>query len=110
MRILVNRGGQQLGPFSLEELRAPVSDGSISQQDLAWWEGSPAWVTVSQVPGLGSASPNVPPIPAVPMAGQDPAPGLATASLVLGITSLFGFSCLTGIPAIICGHIALSRQ
>ena len=34
--------------------------------------------------------------------------GLATASLVCGITSLL-FSIFTGIPAIICGHKALSK-
>jgi hypothetical protein len=34
--------------------------------------------------------------------------GLATTSLVLGITS-FIFSLFTGVPAIICGSIALSQ-
>lgn len=35
-----------------------------------------------------------------------PAPGAATASLVLGILSLVCLGPLTGIPAIICGHLA----
>jgi hypothetical protein len=34
--------------------------------------------------------------------------GSAIASLVLGILSLF-FACLTGVPAIICGHIARGK-
>ena len=34
----------------------------------------------------------------------------ATTSLVLGISSLLGLSCLSGIPAVICGHIAMARQ
>jgi type II secretory pathway pseudopilin PulG len=106
MRILVNRGGQQLGPFSLDELRAALGSGQISQQDLAWWDGAPVWVQVSQVPGLGLATP---PISSLPGSQQDPASGLATASLVLGILSL-GLFCLAGIPAIICGHMALARQ
>jgi type II secretory pathway pseudopilin PulG len=106
MRILVNRGGQQLGPFSLDELRAALGTGQISQKDLAWWDGAPAWVPVSQVPGLGVATL---PIPSLPGSRQDPASGLATASLVLGILSL-GLTCLAGIPAIICGHMALARQ
>jgi len=35
--------------------------------------------------------------------------GLATWSLVLGILGMFCFSILAGIPAVICGHTALSR-
>lgn len=35
--------------------------------------------------------------------------GLSMTSLVLGILSCLGLSCLTGIPAIITGHIALAR-
>lgn len=35
--------------------------------------------------------------------------GAATASLVCGIFGLLGFGLLTGIPAVICGHVALSR-
>lgn len=35
--------------------------------------------------------------------------GQATASLVLGILSLILFGILTGIPAVICGHIAKSK-
>jgi hypothetical protein len=106
MRILVNRGGQQLGPFSLDELRGALASGQVSQQDLAWWEGAPSWVSVSQVPGLGVGTPA---IPGLPGSQQDPAAGLAVASLVLGILS-FGLTCVSGIPAIICGHMALARQ
>jgi hypothetical protein len=47
----------------------------------------------------------VPPI-ALPVAQRC---GLAVASLILGILSLTCFSVLTGIPAIICGHLARGR-
>jgi type II secretory pathway pseudopilin PulG len=107
MRILVNRGGQQLGPFSLDELRAALGSGQISLQDLAWWEGAPAWVPVAQVPVLNVAGPG---FPSTPVSSENPASGLATTSLILGILSLFGLSCLAGIPAVICGHMALARQ
>jgi Domain of unknown function (DUF4190)/GYF domain 2 len=109
MRILVNRGGQQLGPFSLAELRGALASGQVSQQDLAWWEEAPAWVPVSQIPGLDLSSPAIPNVPGAPAPTGDPASGLSITSLVLGILS-FGLFCLTGIPAIICGHMALSRQ
>jgi hypothetical protein len=35
--------------------------------------------------------------------------GLAVASLACGILSFLGLSCLTGLPAVICGHLAMSR-
>ena len=35
--------------------------------------------------------------------------GLSTTSLVLGILSCLGLSCLTGIPAVITGHVAFAR-
>jgi Domain of unknown function (DUF4190)/GYF domain 2 len=110
MRILVSHGGQQLGPFSLEELRIALGSGQISQQDLAWWEGAPSWVAVNSVPGLSIPSTPAPPAFTPPPHYQDPASGLATTSLVLGITSLIGLTCLTGIPAVICGHMAIGRQ
>ena len=51
---------------------------------------------------------NEPPVlPASP--GQPKTVGLAIWSLVLGILGLFCFSILAGIPAVICGHTALSR-
>jgi hypothetical protein len=39
-----------------------------------------------------------------------PTSGLATASCILGILSLFGCLLLTGIPAVVCGHIARSQS
>lgn len=46
---------------------------------------------------------NPPPVPAQTQNG------LSNASLVLGILSCLGLSCLTGIPAIITGHMAFAR-
>jgi hypothetical protein len=48
-----------------------------------------------------------PPLPASP--AQSKTSGLAIWSLVLGLLSLACFSVLAGIPAVICGHTALSR-
>lgn len=48
--------------------------------------------------------------PALPTSPAQPkTSGLAIGSLVLGILSLFCFSILAGIPAVICGHTALGR-
>ncbi len=50
---------------------------------------------------------NEPPLP-TPHA-QSRTSGLAIWSLVLGVLGMFCFSILAGIPAVICGHTALSR-
>jgi type II secretory pathway pseudopilin PulG len=107
MRILVHHQGQQLGPFTIEELRAALADGRIAAQDLAWWEGQASWVPVAAVPGLGMvASGGAAPVVTASGDGS----GLAMSSLILGILSLIGCTFLTGIPAVICGHMALSRK
>jgi type II secretory pathway pseudopilin PulG len=107
MRILVHHQGQQLGPFSVEELRAALAAGRISAQDLAWWEGAPAWVPVTAVPGLGVVS--APGAASVVTSSGDGS-ALAVWSLILGIPSIFLCGFFSGIPAVICGHIALARK
>ncbi len=65
--------------------------------------------TVTLPPGAPPA-PAARPVPTAPSAarGGGSTPGVAIASLCLGIASLFlGF--LTGIPAVICGHATLRR-
>jgi len=53
------------------------------------------------------------PSPVPTRAPAAPAPGgsngLAVASMICGIVSCLGLGCLTGLPAVICGHLALSR-
>jgi hypothetical protein len=110
MQIFLHRGGQQTGPFSIDEVRAQLASGAVSAADLAWYEGAADWAPVSSLPGLGLGVPLAPNPPPryVPPAVQQGTPGVAIASLVLGL-SVFLFGLLAGIPAIICGHIALSK-
>lgn len=42
-------------------------------------------------------------------AGASNSNGQALASLICGIAGFLGFGLLTGIPAVICGHLALAR-
>lgn len=109
MRILVNRNGQQLGPYTQEEASAAVQSGALSPTDLAWAEGTPSWVPLSTL--IGGAAPVAPPsfagAAAVPIMSQPKttAPS-AIWSLVLGILGFLCCYCFTGIPAVICGHVA----
>jgi hypothetical protein len=53
MEITVNKDGQDLGPYSLEELQAELAAGNLSPEDHAWHEGCEDWICVSDVPGIG---------------------------------------------------------
>ena len=75
MQIHINRNGQQFGPYSLEEVRTHLAQGSLLPADLAWYEGAAAWVPLPDVPGvMGAAAPPGPPGPPPP--GSAP-PGAA---------------------------------
>ena len=71
MQIYVGKGGQQLGPFTLEEINRKLADATFAGTDLAWYEGAPGWAPLSGVPGVvvppaatSAAPPAVTPPPA----------------------------------------------
>jgi membrane protein YdbS with pleckstrin-like domain len=66
MGILIDRNGQQSGPYSLEDVRAMVLSGQLSATDWAWPDGATAWVALKDVPGFAA--------PAAPNMGRPPAP------------------------------------
>ena len=73
MQIYVGKNGQQLGPFSLEEINRKLADGTFAASDLAWYEGAAGWAPLSSVAGV-----IVPPAAAAaaptPAATPSPAP------------------------------------
>ena len=130
--------GQQYGPIDEGSLRARIAAGEVSGSDLIWTEGMAEWTPLSKVSqfsysatqaGLSEpaekhvtdepASPYTPPdanlvAPVVGGGAQlsPPTSGLAIASMVCGILGLFFCFCggtLLGIPAVICGHMALKQ-
>jgi membrane protein YdbS with pleckstrin-like domain len=52
MEILVFRDGEQLGPYSVEEVRQSVATGAFVSTDLAWHEGAADWMPLSSIPNL----------------------------------------------------------
>ena len=108
--IFLEIDGSQAGPFSPEQVREKLAKGEITDSTLAWKEGMGGWEPVAQA--LKAAPPALP--PQQPPTGQ-PVPvsqpktsGLAIASLILGCLG-FVLAGITGLPAIICGHIARSK-
>jgi hypothetical protein len=72
MKYHISRGGQQFGPYSLEDLKKYLAQGNVLPTDLAWAEGMAGWVPVSQV--AGPPQPAAPAAPAPPAAFQAPTP------------------------------------
>ena len=70
MQIYVGKNGQQLGPFSLEEINRKLADGTFAGTDLAWYEGAAGWAPLSGVAGVV-----IPPTsPAAPAPSPAPTP------------------------------------
>ncbi|MEO2048103.1 MAG: DUF4339 domain-containing protein [Pirellulales bacterium] len=45
----LNQGGENLGPFTVEEVRSQITSGTVSRDALAWKEGTPDWSAVLEV-------------------------------------------------------------
>jgi len=71
VKIHLNRGGQSLGQFTPEEVRAGFRDGKFTGTDLAWRDGMPTWRPLSEVvdelaPDTSTGSePAAPALPAI---------------------------------------------
>jgi len=108
----------QNGPVEEQELRALIASGGVGPETLVWREGMRDWNRLDTVPELSGmpSSPYAP--PGSTAAGYPgyypplgPANGLAIASMVCGIVCILicYFAAILGIPAVICGHMALSQ-
>lgn len=93
-----------------------IASGGVGPQTLVWREGMPAWQPIYSVPEFyGQAGSHLPPAhigapgyyPGAPVRNS----GLAIASMVCGIAGYLTcyFVGILGIPAVICGHMALSQ-
>ncbi|HSJ02816.1 MAG: DUF4190 domain-containing protein [Verrucomicrobium sp.] len=119
MHYLVARDGQQLGQFTVEEIRSGLFDGKFLPNDLGWQEGQSDWTPLSQLFGqiTPAARMKRPSGPQVPLAQSvapnyhSPTNGLAVAALILGIICLFtaGLVGIGAVITIILGHMALAK-
>ena len=107
--------GEQLGPITETDMRGLLASGQLSPEAMIWKQGMGNWAPARSIHALwGAASPEgdggtVPPAPAgMPQVGGE-TNGMAIASLVLGILSFAMCGCMTAIPGIVCGHMALGQ-
>lgn len=106
----------QHGPVEENEVRAMIASGGIGPHTLVWRDGMPSWQPLQSVPEFnGQAGSGYPPAyiggpgyyPGAPLRNS----GLAIASMVCGIAGYLTcyFVGILGIPAVICGHMALNQ-
>jgi hypothetical protein len=50
MDIHISRSGQQFGPYSAEQVKSYLADGSILLTDFGWTDGMTDWVPVMELP------------------------------------------------------------
>jgi hypothetical protein len=70
MKIWINRAGQNLGTFTLEEVQRGLDQGQFVPTDLAWQEGMETWKSLSDFPGVTVSSV----APVTPVTPDAPAP------------------------------------
>ncbi|MDA7518701.1 GYF domain-containing protein [Akkermansiaceae bacterium] len=115
------QGGRQEGPIDEATMRSRIAAGQVGPADLVWREGMAEWLPLGQVAELASASVEASPYATPgtnPVAASQqyyapalPTSGLAIAALVCGILAILA-TCMSvgiifGIPAVICGHLAM---
>jgi hypothetical protein len=75
VKIHLNRGGQSLGQFTPEEVRAGYREGKFTGTDLAWRDGMPVWKPLAEVidelapeaaSGAEAPAPTVPAVVGIP--------------------------------------------
>ncbi len=66
MLLYIHRSGQQYGPFSIAQAQEHVRSGTLALTDLAWYEGLPTWMPLSQIPGFSTPAPVAPFVPPPP--------------------------------------------
>ncbi len=109
MNYHVGRAGQQLGVFSLDEIRAKLASGEFRAGDLGWTEGMADWRPLAEiVPGVQPSFTVPPQPPASSRSSSSHVPGPARqfgpkpANNLVGAILVTIFCCLPfGIPAII---------
>jgi hypothetical protein len=70
MNIYVHRDGQENGPYTEEEARRFLAEGSLLADDWAWLEGASDWAPLSQVIEVVPPVPPPAPVPADPPAAR----------------------------------------
>ena len=90
MQIYVTKDQHRVGPYTAAEARNQILTGHLTGADLAWHEGLPSWVTLSEILASQPSHPTLGPIE--PMAPAPPlTSGFGVASFVAAIVGAIGW-------------------
>lgn len=108
MKWFYGENGQRLGPVSEADLGSLIAAGRIGPATLIWREGMEQWLPLGQVSAQGGLE-VLPPSMGYDLLRPGVTSGLAIASLICGIIGLVTCMVFLGIPAVICGHMAMHQ-
>ena len=77
MQVHLERSGSQYGPYSVDEINTYLGSGQVLASDMAWYDGAPGWMPLTEVPGVKAGSPEStapPPTPGPPPTPDGPPP------------------------------------
>ena len=77
MNFYLSKNGQQLGPYSVEQIQIFLKQGLVAATDQVWAEGWPEWMPIGRVPGFAASNPADQPTYVPPRANQTPPQGYA---------------------------------
>lgn len=63
MNITIDRNGTRYGPYTLEQIKEYLNNGSVSQGDWAWYEGCANWLQVKEIVSSATPASKLPPPP-----------------------------------------------
>ena len=86
MEFLIAKDGQQLGPFTAEQVNSQLAGGMLDPEDLCWAEGFEDWYPLNQVEGFV-------------MPGTQAAPATETAPATATATEVAPDDSVTGLVA-----------
>jgi membrane protein YdbS with pleckstrin-like domain len=112
MSLLINKDGEQLGPYSLDEARALVLAGQLDATDWAWPEGATEWSALKDVPGYSSrppASPAAPPAPATAVAAAEQELWSGHPSQILNFGIYLFWACILIVALVVAVTLVDSR-
>jgi hypothetical protein len=72
MKIWINRAGQNIGTFTLEEVQRGLNQGQFIPTDLAWQEGMETWKPLAEFTGLQMPPQQVEPASLAPISPLSP--------------------------------------
>lgn len=103
MQIHIAKNGQQLGPYTEEQLGGLLQNGQVSYDDLVWTEGMTDWQPLRTICSPPQGTPPPPP-PAFPSVTGTPTalPRLAPSSQTSGKNNSYVVSILAIMFGILC--------